>query len=82
MSSNALLTAVLPLHGTDSVFCAEAAAKLDAIVLDCDYRKAPEYPFPAPCEDAQDVRANLLRSLTSRRCYTCMQIPSATTSTM
>jgi acetyl esterase/lipase len=25
------------------------------VVLDCDYAKSPEYPFPAPLEDARDV---------------------------
>lgn len=45
---------VVPSLGTDMEFCT-ALASVGTIVFDADYRKAPEYPFPACYEDAQDV---------------------------
>ena|ERR1700761_5027410 len=46
---------IFPSLGTDTEFCALLASRVGCIVLDCDYRKAPEYPFPAAYEDAQDI---------------------------
>ncbi|KUI53266.1 Gibberellin receptor GID1B [Cytospora mali] len=43
------------LLGTNSVFCARAAHDLGIPVLDADYRKAPEHPFPAALHDVEDV---------------------------
>lgn len=39
----------------DLEFCALLAAKTSTTVLDCDYCKAPEHPFPAAYQDAQDI---------------------------
>lgn len=45
----------IPFHGSDVVFCARVAKEVDAYVIDADYRKAPEDPFPAALDDAKDV---------------------------
>src|ERR1700761_5362863 len=50
----------MPSLGTDTSFCALVASRLGCIVLDSDYRKSPEYPFPAALEDAEDVIAYIL----------------------
>lgn len=39
----------------DTVFCAHLADRLDCIVLDLDYRLAPEHPFPAALHECHDV---------------------------
>lgn len=46
---------ILHGHGTDAVFCSRIAENAGIAVLDCDYRKAPEDPFPAAPNDAEDV---------------------------
>ncbi|KAJ5303836.1 uncharacterized protein N7443_003496 [Penicillium atrosanguineum] len=46
---------VLQGHGTNAAFCSRMAQDAGIAVLDCDYRKAPEYPFPAAPNDAEDV---------------------------
>ncbi|KAM0546640.1 hypothetical protein ACHAPJ_010778 [Fusarium lateritium] len=46
---------ILPLQGMDRVFCAQVAKQAGIYVLDADYRKSPETPFPGPLEDAEDV---------------------------
>ncbi|KAK7737354.1 hypothetical protein SLS53_006657 [Cytospora paraplurivora] len=43
------------LLGTNSLFCARTAHDLGIAVLDADYRKAPEHPFPAALNDVEDV---------------------------
>lgn len=43
------------LLGTNSLFCARAAHDLAIPVLDVDYRKAPEHPFPAALHDVEDL---------------------------
>lgn len=45
----------IPFHGSDVAFCARVAKELDVYVVDADYRKAPENPFPAALEDVKDV---------------------------
>ena len=40
---------------TDKDFCAFVAREAGICVLDADYRKGPETPFPAPVHDAEDV---------------------------
>ena len=46
---------VFPLLGTDALFLKRAAQECNIFVLDADYRKAPEYPFPLPLQDVEDV---------------------------
>ncbi|CAH0016658.1 unnamed protein product [Clonostachys rhizophaga] len=41
--------------GLDHVWCTEATYDLGMWVIDADYRKAPENPFPAAVHDAEDV---------------------------
>lgn len=38
-----------------SAFCKHIAAEADMIVVNVDYRLAPEHPFPLPAEDAIDA---------------------------
>ncbi|KAK7192715.1 hypothetical protein DPSP01_006855 [Paraphaeosphaeria sporulosa] len=45
----------IPFHGSDVAFCARIAKELDVYVVDADYRKAPENPFPAALDDVKDV---------------------------
>ncbi|KAL8292389.1 hypothetical protein RQP46_001001 [Phenoliferia psychrophenolica] len=56
---------VVPWLGSDTAFCARVAAEADVVVLDCDYRKAPEAPFPAAHNVTHDVFAYLLSQPTS-----------------
>lgn len=42
-------------HGHDALFCARLARDAGVLVLDADYRKAPEHPFPAAPHDAEDA---------------------------
>ncbi|KAI0381094.1 Alpha/Beta hydrolase protein [Hypomontagnella monticulosa] len=46
---------IIPLLGTDALFCARTARDAGIAVLDADYRKGPENPFPAAFDDAEDV---------------------------
>ena len=48
---------VLSLIGSDSRNIAPWADELGCIVVDADYSKAPEYPFPAGCDDILDIVA-------------------------
>lgn len=46
---------MVPCFGADTEICAYLASHLGCIVLDADYRKAPQNPFPAAPQDALDV---------------------------
>jgi len=46
---------ILPNLGMDHDFCERIATGGNVLVLDVDYRKAPEDPFPAAVEDAEDT---------------------------
>ncbi|KAH8195137.1 hypothetical protein TruAng_010689 [Truncatella angustata] len=39
----------------DALFCSRIAEEAGIVVLDADYRKAPEHPFPCAPQDAEDV---------------------------
>ncbi|PWN30751.1 alpha/beta-hydrolase [Jaminaea rosea] len=46
---------MIPSLGSDRQFCGDLASRLGCVVLDCDYRKAPEWPWPAAVQDAEDA---------------------------
>ena len=46
---------ILPNLGMDHEFCERIAREGNVLVLDADYRKGPEYPFPGAFEDAEDT---------------------------
>lgn len=43
------------LLGSNVLFCTRVAHELQISVLDVDYRKAPEHPFPAAVHDVEDT---------------------------
>ncbi|KAM0421438.1 hypothetical protein ACHAPT_010792 [Fusarium lateritium] len=46
---------VMPNLGQDHAFCEQIAREANTLVLDADYRKGPEYPFPGAVEDVEDT---------------------------
>lgn len=46
---------VIPALNSDRTFCTRVARELGVLVLDADYRKAPEHPFPAAINDIEDT---------------------------
>ncbi|KAJ7621025.1 Alpha/Beta hydrolase protein [Roridomyces roridus] len=54
---------LLPLFGQDEGWCASVAEKARMLVIDADYRKAPEYPFPFASEDGEDVVRHILANI-------------------
>lgn len=44
-------------HERDTIFCAQMALKTGCLVLDVDYRLAPEHPFPQGLNECYDVVA-------------------------
>ncbi|KAG8708369.1 hypothetical protein FRC08_018931 [Ceratobasidium sp. 394] len=51
---------IIPALGTDGDFCRIVSNRTGAIVLDCDYAKAPKWPFPAAPEDVKDAISHVL----------------------
>ncbi|KAH8156134.1 hypothetical protein CIB48_g12113, partial [Xylaria polymorpha] len=45
----------LPNLGSDALFCSRVARDAGIVVLDVDYRKGPETPYPGPLNDAEDA---------------------------
>jgi acetyl esterase/lipase len=45
----------MPNLGLDDVFCTRITRECNILVLDADYRKGPEAPFPAAVHDAEDT---------------------------
>ncbi|EUC56656.1 alpha/beta hydrolase fold protein [Rhizoctonia solani AG-3 Rhs1AP] len=50
---------MISMLGTDGDFCHLVSQRAGAIVLDCDYAKSPEYPFPAAPNDVRDIVAHV-----------------------
>ncbi|KAG8689503.1 hypothetical protein FRC11_002260 [Ceratobasidium sp. 423] len=48
---------IIDMLGTDGDFCHLVSQRVGAVVLDCDYAKGPEYPFPAAPDDVRDIIA-------------------------
>ncbi|GAB1320551.1 Versiconal hemiacetal acetate esterase [Madurella fahalii] len=46
---------VFPLLGSDELYCRQIAHDASIYVLDADYRKAPEHPYPGPLNDVEDA---------------------------
>ncbi|KAM5349738.1 hypothetical protein ACJ41O_006243 [Fusarium nematophilum] len=46
---------IIPDLGRDHVFCSKIAGTTGLVVLDVDYRKSPETPFPGPIHDVEDT---------------------------
>jgi acetyl esterase/lipase len=46
---------VLPLFGSDALFCSRVAQEAGIVVVDADYRKGPETPFPGAVNDIEDT---------------------------
>ncbi|KAI2999227.1 hypothetical protein CBS147346_7772 [Aspergillus niger] len=46
---------MLPRHGDDDAYCRQMSRETGRTVLDVQYRLAPENPFPAALNDAEDV---------------------------
>ncbi|CAE7088614.1 unnamed protein product [Rhizoctonia solani] len=51
---------MISMLGTDGDFCHLVSQRTGAIVLDCDYAKSPEYPFPAAPNDVRDIIAHVI----------------------
>ncbi|KAJ7604659.1 Alpha/Beta hydrolase protein [Roridomyces roridus] len=54
---------IIPRLGAEQEFCSMVAERLGWLVIDCDYRKAPEYPFPWGLEDAEDAALHILEHI-------------------
>ncbi|KAI0406900.1 Alpha/Beta hydrolase protein [Xylaria palmicola] len=46
---------IVPNLGSDALFCARTAQHAGIAVLDADYRKGPETPFPGAVHDVEDT---------------------------
>ncbi|KAG8705719.1 hypothetical protein FRC08_001498 [Ceratobasidium sp. 394] len=52
----------IPALGTDADFCRFVSNQTGALVLDCDYAKAPEWPFPAAPDDVKDIITHVVKN--------------------
>ncbi|GAD92771.1 hypothetical protein NECHADRAFT_82652 [Paecilomyces variotii No. 5] len=57
---------VIPSLGSDAPYCSLIANETGIPVLDTDYRKGPEHPFPAALEDVEDVLRWIITTQSSR----------------
>lgn len=64
---------VFKAHGTDDEYCRLVATKTKYTVLDVQYRLAPENPYPAALNDAEDIINWVLRQ-TDKYDKTCVSI--------
>ncbi|KAI0186084.1 Alpha/Beta hydrolase protein [Xylaria flabelliformis] len=46
---------IMPYFGSDAFFCSRVAQGANIAVLDVDYRKSPETPYPGAINDAEDT---------------------------
>ncbi|KAI0449970.1 Alpha/Beta hydrolase protein [Xylaria acuta] len=46
---------IMPYFGSDAFFCSRVARDAGIAVLDVDYRKGPETPYPCAVNDAEDA---------------------------
>ncbi|KAK4046321.1 hypothetical protein OIV83_006151 [Microbotryomycetes sp. JL201] len=53
---------VLRLHGESDEFCRKLRDEAQVSVYDVTYRLAPEYPFPAAYNDAEDVLEHVVKA--------------------
>ncbi|KAG9121722.1 hypothetical protein FRC07_002202 [Ceratobasidium sp. 392] len=53
---------VLQGLGSDADFCRFVSNQTGALVLDCDYAKAPERPFPAAPQDIKDIIDHVVKN--------------------
>jgi hypothetical protein len=63
---------VIPALGSDHVWCERVARETGVVVIDADYRKGPEDPFPAAVEDCRDVIECKDDDLRLSRYVTCL----------
>jgi acetyl esterase/lipase len=52
---------VIPMHGSDDLFCRRIAQDTGYTVIDASYALAPEDPFPAALEDVEDMILHVLK---------------------
>ncbi|OQV10567.1 hypothetical protein CLAIMM_14545 [Cladophialophora immunda] len=52
-------------HDTENSMCRSVCVKNRMVVISIDFRKAPEFQFPVPCNDAYDVYLGLLEDAES-----------------
>ncbi|KAJ7695106.1 Alpha/Beta hydrolase protein [Mycena rosella] len=68
---------ILPFFGQDEEWCATVAERVGCLVVDADYRKAPEHPYPLGSEDAEDVALHIFAQNSARARPVCFSGCSA-----